>query len=1044
MNDIHEFPALAPSSALRIDQVCDRFEAAWKAGQRPHPEDFLDTADEPERSELLHQLLLLDWDYRLRAGDEPRAGDYYTRFPCDSTLIEFVGREITETSGAPAADGLEAETTPRENGDRYDLGLEIGHGGIGVVFRGRDQLLGRDLAVKVLGDAHSDKPEARRRFINEARVGSQLQHPAIVPVYDFGWFSDRRPYFTMKLVEGSTLAALLKSRSNAQKDLPRLLGIFEQICQAIAYAHNAGVVHRDLKPANVMVGTFGEVQVMDWGFAKLTDDGQAKNSASGDTTSRSSEHSASVSGALMGTPAYMPPEQAQGHVTKIDSRVDVFALGAILCEILTGLPPYGSGSAEDICTKASAGDLRDAHTRLDVCGADEALRILAKRCLSADRASRPANAGEVLNDLSAHLATADERARHAQLERAAAEARAQAERRGRRLTVALAAAIILLILGAAAGPSVGFVLLRAEQKQTKAERQAAVAAREDEARRRQQARQALDMLTGPIVEEWLGKQPQLSPDHKRFLEQALAAYREFTAETAADETSRANLARAYYQVGNMQRLLGRIPEAEEAYDRSVALYTALADETGRTVYRKELVRPVNHRNIIRSSTGRGDQAVAALRDLVQMLRGLAATSPDAETLAHLGLSLTNLGSISITRGQQRDAEAALSEAVTIYDKLIDAHSDQAADHIVSANKARGNLGIVLDMTARPEEAERTYRDALTSLDRLAPVYRDQRDIRQLLGAVHTNLGALLHRVGHHREAEASHRNALEVRRQLVADFPAHPALRGDLAKTHNNLGIVFASLDRRVEAVEAYRQAIAVYEKLSGELPKELDYRSGLGLTHFALGSLLKTMGRPSDAEAADRAAARLYRELAAADPAVPDYQHYLGGALVKLAGWHHERGEWAEARRLLDEALPHQHAAIQARPLHRRSRQFLCANRFQLASTYLAEKDHEGLAKAAAQLQEAAGAEFPSELANAASFLARCVTLVEQDARMPDNRRAELTSSYAERSMTALRLAVRQGYKDMATLKDGPAFASVRRRPDFQELLAELGNRHP
>ena len=161
---------------------------------------------------------------------------------------------------------------------------------------------------------------------------------------------------------------------------------------------------------------------------------------------------ASQSGVMMGTPAYMPPEQAQGKAALIDPRADVFALGAILCEVLTGRPPYGGATIEEVCLQAARGDLTDAHARLDACGADEALRELAKRCLTAEREARPADAGVVARDLAAYLASAQERHRQAQLERAAAEARAQearakakVERRARRLTLALAATAVVLL-----------------------------------------------------------------------------------------------------------------------------------------------------------------------------------------------------------------------------------------------------------------------------------------------------------------------------------------------------------------------------------------------------------------------------------------------------------------------------------------------------------------------------------------------------------------------------------------------------------------------
>src|ERR1700733_9229977 len=136
---------------------------------------------------------------------------------------------------------------------------------MGAVLKGRDADLGRDLAVKVLLEAHRDKPELLRRFVEEAQIGGQLQHPGLAPGYELGTFADSRPYFTMKLVKGRTLAQFLNERSGPADDLPRFPGIFEQVCQTVAYAHARGVIHRDLKPTNVMVGSFGEVQVMDWG-----------------------------------------------------------------------------------------------------------------------------------------------------------------------------------------------------------------------------------------------------------------------------------------------------------------------------------------------------------------------------------------------------------------------------------------------------------------------------------------------------------------------------------------------------------------------------------------------------------------------------------------------------------------------------------------------------------------------------------------------------------------------------------------------------------
>jgi serine/threonine-protein kinase len=330
----------------------------------------------------------------------------------------------------------DAMPTAAERGDRYQLAGEIARGGMGAVLRGRDVDLGRDLAVKVLLERHAHRPEVVRRFLEEAQIGGQLQHPGVVPVYDIGRFGER-PFFTMKLVKGQTLAALLAARPDASADRPRLLGIALQVAQTVAYAHAKGVIHRDLKPANVMVGAFGEVQVMDWGLAKVLAEGgvadeeratrqhQEREDVTEIRTGRSGSGDGDTeAGSLLGTPAYMPPEQANGDVIRLDRRADVFGLGAVLCEILSGKPPYVGRSSEEVRRKAANGDLAEAYTRLDGCGADAELTALVKSCLAAEAIDRPQDARAVADALAEYLNGVQARLHKAELAEAAAEAKA--------------------------------------------------------------------------------------------------------------------------------------------------------------------------------------------------------------------------------------------------------------------------------------------------------------------------------------------------------------------------------------------------------------------------------------------------------------------------------------------------------------------------------------------------------------------------------------------------------------------------------------------
>jgi tetratricopeptide (TPR) repeat protein/tRNA A-37 threonylcarbamoyl transferase component Bud32 len=370
---------------------------------------------------------------------------------------------VAQPNGVAHAAGDLSTVPPTDCAGRNLLYEEIGRGGIGRVLRGRDPELHRDLAVKVLRDEYRDDVIVRRRFIEEAQIGGQLQHPGLAPIYELGRFADQRPYFTMKLVKGRTLADLLKERSDPGRELPRLLSIFEQVCQTVGFAHSKGVIHRDLKPSNIMVGAFGEVQVMDWGLAKVlgsrNGDPEATTAGTVIRTARS-DSTAEEDGrtGVVGTPAYMAPEQARGETDAVDERADVFGLGAILCVLLSGEPPFACTDRDAALRQSAAGDLADALGRLGRCGADGALIGLARQCLATERSGRPRDAGEVAAAMAAYQVSVAERLRQAELERAAAEARskeakatAAAERKARQRTAGMALALLLVALAGGIG-----------------------------------------------------------------------------------------------------------------------------------------------------------------------------------------------------------------------------------------------------------------------------------------------------------------------------------------------------------------------------------------------------------------------------------------------------------------------------------------------------------------------------------------------------------------------------------------------------------------
>jgi tetratricopeptide (TPR) repeat protein len=369
----------------------------------------------------------------------PGSADDATR-SVSGSVLDSSARSTILTSGLPEIPG-------------YQVQGEIARGGMGMVLAAHDLTLGRDVAIKVLLPERATA-NASQRFITESKITARLPHPAIPPVHQLGTLADGKPFLAMKLVRGRTLAHELKDGNRTTK-LPLLVQVFEQIAQAVGFAHSQGVIHRDLKPANVMVGAFGEVQVMDWGLAKLRIGNRGSGVGEDEfrfaaTRSGASDAAATVAGSVMGTPAYMAPEQARGEIDSLGPPADVFALGGILCDILTGHPPFSGETVHDTVRLAAAGAVEAAFLRLDGCNADAELIALCKRCLSPNAAGRPADGVAVANEIAVYRAGVEERLRKAETERAAVEAKAIEQRKKRRVQLALAAAVVLMLAGGGA------------------------------------------------------------------------------------------------------------------------------------------------------------------------------------------------------------------------------------------------------------------------------------------------------------------------------------------------------------------------------------------------------------------------------------------------------------------------------------------------------------------------------------------------------------------------------------------------------------------
>ena len=276
-----------------------------------------------------------------------------------SALAKFLAERSAASPTAPGS------PTRSSSPVAYDLGRIVAQGGMGAILSARDNAIERTVAVKVILTGAEASDEHVHRLITEARITGQLEHPNIVPLHELGVTADGVVYYTMRLVEGTTLSELLErirqkdGPTLAKYPLRSLLTIFQKICDAVAFAHSRGVIHRDLKPDNIMVGEFGEAFVMDWGLAKRLRGGDADGSTthiqSVQPLPSSNDSFKTLLGQVKGTPRYMAPEQAEGRVDDIDERTDIYALGAILYTILTLHPPVGGDTVNEVLTRVASG-----------------------------------------------------------------------------------------------------------------------------------------------------------------------------------------------------------------------------------------------------------------------------------------------------------------------------------------------------------------------------------------------------------------------------------------------------------------------------------------------------------------------------------------------------------------------------------------------------------------------------------------------------------------------------------------------------------------
>jgi tetratricopeptide (TPR) repeat protein len=625
--------SLALTAALRVDDACLRFEAAWNGGERPRIEDYLGAAAGEERASLLRELVPIEAFHRRAAGERPSAEEYRSRFPdLDPAWLEPPAPPPSASATSPA-DTRRDEPSVAEDAPPlppgYDYLALLGRGGMGVVYQARHRALNRVVALKMILSGQYADGEERSRFRREAEAIARLSHPNIVQIYEVGEHQGR-PYIALEFLEGDPLSRRLGGTPMPPLQSARLV---ESLARAVQHAHEAGIVHRDLKPANILPGRGGVVKIVDFGLAKVVAQDQTQTQT----------------GAVVGTPSYMAPEQAAGRTKEVGPPADVYALGAILYEMLVGAPPFRGDSVA--ATLELVREQEPVPPRQLQPKAPQDLEIICLKCLRKDPRKRYEGAGALADDLACFLVNKPIRARPV----------GQLERLGRwgRRNPAVAGLLAVVFVLLAGGLTVASRLWwLAEQRRRQAEEHLHQASEQRDLARSnlRAARAAVDEYCLRVSGDERLREGH-RPLRKELLQTAVRFYEQFVRQQSDDPDMEAELGRGCLRLSSLTQEIAdpmkAIPQAEQAR----AIFTRLArDHPTRSEYQEELAEALTQLGKLYRSTSQIPRALEASEAAVALRRELAGGAEDSERLPKLGVSLDELGQLYRLHSEPKAAE----------------------------------------------------------------------------------------------------------------------------------------------------------------------------------------------------------------------------------------------------------------------------------------------------------------------------------------------------------------------------------------------------